>query len=58
MTEESQLINDIITRWNNKQSIRAMARDLGVIGRAGNDVANADRIATRRGRAAKLWGCA
>ena len=29
MTEDSQLINDIITRWKGGQSIRAMARDLG-----------------------------
>ncbi len=30
MTDDPQRINEIITRWNNKQSIRAMARDLGI----------------------------
>ena len=29
MTDDSQLINDVITRWKGRQSIRAMARDLG-----------------------------
>ena len=30
MNDDSQLINDIITRWKSRQSIRAMARDLGI----------------------------
>ena len=30
MNEDAQLINDIIARWQAKQSIRAIARDLGI----------------------------
>ena len=30
MTDDPQLINDVITRWKGRQSIRAMARELGI----------------------------
>ena len=30
MNDDSQLINDVITRWKSRQSVRAMAHELGI----------------------------
>jgi len=30
MNDDSQLINDVITRWKGRQSVRAMAHELGI----------------------------